>query len=173
MDYTNKKYQMNVLSNTSSKQFVNKNINIVLGAILILLLSIFSDSLIPLINKKTIHFFFNKNIYINYIILLFVIYFLIDFAYQNTKSPIYELGLSFIIMIIFIMYSKVHYTINIIVFICLAAIYFVNDIIEYRKKNTSINNNDINNNDIFLNIRLFLIIISITLLFSGYMIYLL
>ena len=92
--------------------------NVITGALLILLLSIFSNSLTSLLHKKTIHFFFKKNVYINYIILLFIIYFLIDFAYQNTKHPLYELYISIIIMITFIMYSKIHYTLNIAILLC-------------------------------------------------------
>jgi hypothetical protein len=151
----------------------NKNTNVILGALLILLLSIYSDSVRSLLPKKTIDFFYNKKIYTKYIVLFASIYFLIDFAYKNKQSPLFELGLSFIIMVLFIMYSKIHYILNIVIFILLGIIYFMNDIIIYYNENQNDSNRTIYSKYALLyTVKDSLIMLCVLLLIIGYSMYL-
>ena len=151
----------------------NKNTNVILGALLILLLSIYSDSVRALLPKKTIDFFYNKKIYTKYIVLFASIYFLIDFAYKNKQSPLFELGLSFIIMVLFIMYSKIHYILNIVIFILLGIIYFMNDIIIYYNENQNDSNRTIYSKYALLyTVKDSLIMLCVLLLIIGYSMYL-
>jgi len=163
----NNKYKTHVESYEN-----NRHVNVILGALLIILLSIYSDSIRSLIPKKTISFFFTENIYTKYFVLLSVIYFLIDFSYKNKHSPLFELGMSVIIMILFIMYTKIHFILCIVIFILLGIIYFIQDIIAYNKQNIFDSNNKLYSKYKSLyNIKDSLVIISFLLLVIGFIIY--
>jgi hypothetical protein len=150
----------------------NNYTHAVLGALLILLLSIYSDAVRSLIPEQTITFFFNKSVYTKYIILFASIYFLIDFTYKNKKSPLFEVSLSVIIMILFIMYTKIHYTLNIVIFILLGVIYFINDMIVYKKTQQFDSNNTIySKNSLLYTVKNNLIIVCFLLLIIGYSMY--
>lgn len=150
----------------------NKHINVIMGALLVILLSIYSDSIRDLLPKKTISFFFTKNIYTKYVLLFAVIYFLIDFAYNNKQSPLFELGISTIIMILFIMYTKIHYNLTIIIFVLLGMVYFLNDMIIYKKKNNFDSNNTFYSKySLLYRIKDSLIVLCFTLLIIGYIQY--
>lgn len=150
----------------------NKHINVIMGALLVILLSIYSDSIRDLLPKKTISFFFTKNIYTKYVLLFTVIYFLIDFAYNNKQSPLFELGISAIIMILFIMYTKIHYNLTIIIFVLLGMVYFLNDMIIYKKKNNFDSNNTVYSKySLLYRIKDSLIVLCFTLLIIGYIQY--
>ena len=163
----NKKYTNRIHSYTK-----NKNTNVILGALLILLLSIYSDSVRSLLPKKTISFFYDKGIYTKYIVLFASIYFLIDFAYKNKQSPLFEAGLSFIIMILFIMYSKIHYILNIVIFILLGIIYFMNDIILYKENKFDSNHTIYSKYALLYAVKDSLIVLCFLLLIIGYVMYL-
>ena len=98
---------------------------------------------------------------------------LIDFAYKNKQSPLFELGLSFIIMVLFIMYSKIHYILNIVIFILLGIIYFMNDIIIYYNENQNDSNRTIYSKYALLyTVKDSLIMLCVLLLIIGYSMYL-
>ena len=98
---------------------------------------------------------------------------MIDFAYKNKQSPLFELGLSFIIMVLFIMYSKIHYILNIVIFILLGIIYFMNDIIIYYNENQNDSNRTIYSKYALLyTVKDSLIMLCVLLLIIGYSMYL-
>ena len=167
-------YMQNSKYQKQSHSYVHhQTTNVIIGSLLVLLLSIYSDSIRSLIPTKTISFFFTKNIYNKYILLLGVIYFLIDFTYKNKQSPLFELSISVVIMILFIMYTKIHYTLNITIFILLGVIYFVNDMIIYKKtQHLDSNNTMYSKYSLLYTVKNSLIIVCVLLLIIGYSIYL-
>jgi hypothetical protein len=156
MEYNNHKLKKHININHSK-------LNIVMGALLLLILTCFADAPINLLHKKTVHILTKKNTLTNYIITLFIIYFVIDFAYQDTKHPLYEIGISLLILSIYIMYTKVHYTLQISLFFILIIIYFVNDNINY-----SIQQNHLRLIRIYSILKNILITIGIFILFTGF-----
>ena len=154
------------------EQVNNKHTNVILGGLLVILLSIYSDSINSLLPKKTMSFFFSKNMYTKYLLLFALIYCLIDFAYNNKQSPLFEVGMSMVIMILFIMYTKIHYNLTIIIFILLGIIYFINDIIIYKEKTDVTNKNTIYSKySLLYLIKDSLVILCFILLIIGYIQY--
>jgi hypothetical protein len=75
-------------------------------------------------------------------------------------------------MILFIMYTKIHYNLTIIIFILLGIIYFINDIIIYKEKTDVTNKNTIYSKySLLYLIKDSLVILCFILLIIGYIQY--
>jgi hypothetical protein len=156
-----------IIKKKYNRNFLNKdsNMNIITGSLLILLLStVLSSSPVNIMNKKTLQMLRNKHIIVDYLLILCFIYFVIDFTYNDTKSPLFELGISLLILCLYIGYTKLDYKIQSIIFLLLIMLYFLNDTINYIKNNNSNHGNNSNKLVLYAHIKktlLLLFIISI------------
>ena len=157
MDYRNNKYKKKTHTNKS-------NINIISGALLLLILTCLSKAPRNLIDKRTISILTPNNHIVNYLITFLIIYFVIDFAYQDTKHPFYEVSISILILSIYHVYVNVHYTLQITLFFILVIVYFLNDNINYE---TGKNNKQLIH--IYSICKNILIGIAICILIAGYL----
>ena len=141
----------------------HSNINIVISALLLLLLACsYNNSPGNLMNKETLNVL-KKNPVLNYLFTFFIIYFVIDFTYQDKKHPFFEVGISLIILVFYCIYVKVHYSIQITLLLMLVIIFFLNDNINYslQKKNNKLVN-------IYTFVKNILITLFIFILLLGY-----
>ena len=139
------------------------NINIVISALLLLLLACsYNNSPSNLMNKETLDIL-KKNNVLNYLVTFFIIYFVIDFSYQDKKHPFYEVAISLVILVFYCIYVKVHYSIQIFLLLMLVIIFFLNDNINYslqKNKNKLVN--------IYTFVKNILITLFISILLLGY-----
>ena len=152
----------------NKRNFLNKdsNMNIITGSLLILLLStVFSTSPANVMTRQNLNMIHNKHILVDYLIILCFIYFVIDFTYNDTKSPLFELSISLLILCLYIVYTKLDYKIQSIILFLLIVVYFLNDNINY-----IINKNNTNNStklEIYTHIRKTLLLLFIILIGMG------
>lgn len=145
------------------KHIQYSSINIIISALLVFLLACpLNSSPNFFIHKKMLDIL-GKNIIFNYIITFLIIYFVIDFTYKDTRHPFYEVGISLIILCCYIIYSKIHYKLQLTILFLLVAIYFLNDNINYgiKKKNHKLVN-------IYVTLKNILITIVIFSMFIGF-----
>lgn len=117
---------------------INKDskLNIILGSLLILMSStVFSIGPSKIMNKQTLTFLNKRHRFVDYLLILCFIYVVIDFTFNDTKHPLFELTLSIIILILFICYSLLSPNIQMIILVILIFIYFINDNINYQLDN--------------------------------------
>lgn len=89
----------------------------------ILILSILSSSIEGLFPKHLLNFI-KKNQYIKHIILLFFVYFLLDFSDPINQNPLYNLVYTFFVYILFILFTNQGLFISILIIILIFISYF-------------------------------------------------
>ena len=129
---------MNYKRIKSKRSFLNKDskLNIILGSLLILMSStVFAVGPSKIMSKQMLKFLDKRHPLVDYLLILCFIYVVIDFTFNDTKHPLFELTLSIIILILFICYSSLSPNIQIIILVILIFIYFINDNINYQLDN--------------------------------------
>ena len=117
---------MNINKNNKRGLLQNySTLNVITGALVLLLLSTtYSEAPVKMMSPKTLRILTNSNIYVKYLITFCIIYFVIDFSYQDTKHPLYECFISACILGLYIIYSKIPHYFQISIFVLLIIIYF-------------------------------------------------
>ena len=116
----------------------DSTLNVITGALVLLLLTTtYSQAPEKMMNPNTLRILTNNNIYVKYFITFCIIYFVIDFSYQDTKHPLYEFFISLCILGLYIIYSKIHHYFQISILVLLIIIYFLNDIINYHTQRSN------------------------------------
>jgi len=102
----------------------------IIRGIFLLILTILASTVENTFSCQTLQFIY-KNTLVRQFLLLFLIYFIIDFSTEKSLHPLYNLKYSLILYILYIIISKQNIYFSSIIFILLCTMYILNDLIDY------------------------------------------
>ena len=112
--------------------FSNNNLSLILKATLLLFISIAGNFLAETLGCKTQ--FYLENMYVKHILILFMIYFTIDFTQGEIVNPIVNIKKAIIIWVIFHLFTHLDIIPTVIVLLIFMVLFFISNYLIYLKK---------------------------------------
>tara|TARA_B110000208_G_scaffold77266_1_gene99004 strand:+ start:2601 stop:3161 length:561 start_codon:yes stop_codon:yes gene_type:complete len=118
---------------SSQVGFTRETVSIILKALLLLLLSISGNFLAETLGCKTQ--FYLENMYVKHLLILFMIYFTIDFTQGNeVVNPIINIKRAFIVWILFHLFTHLDIGPTVIVLLMIMVLFFMSNYTVYLEK---------------------------------------
>lgn len=112
--------------------FSNNNLSLILKATLLLFISIAGNFLAETLGCKTQLYL--ENMYVKHILILFMIYFTIDFTQGEIVNPIVNIKKAIIIWVIFHLFTHLDIIPTVIVLLIFMVLFFISNYLIYLKK---------------------------------------